>query len=78
MDEAEFKKLKSEHEEAVRTASEARGVLRSLRERLAKEFGLKDIPAARARLAELDKKTATLKKDFEKSLAQYRKEFSNE
>lgn len=78
MDEAEFKKLKLKHEEAVRTASEARGVLRSLRERLAKEFGLKDIKAARERLAELDEKAKTLKKDFERNLAQYQKDFSNE
>lgn len=78
MDEIQFRKLKKEHEEAARKASEARGALQSLNERLRGEFGLKSLAEAKEKLEELQNEATRARKAFEANLSRYRKEFGND
>jgi hypothetical protein len=75
MTEVEFKKLADRHNMAQENLSEARGALKSLRDRLQEEFGLKSPEEARDRLKELERQKKVLEVELNKALVAYQKEF---
>lgn len=76
MTESEYKKIRREHDAAKESASEARGVLQSLTDRLKNEFKLPDVKAARKKLKTLAAEVKTLEADFQQKLETYQKEHS--
>jgi predicted nucleic acid-binding Zn-ribbon protein len=76
MTDAEFENLKKEHDRANEEVAEAKGAIKSLKERLEEEFGLKTVEEARLRLKKLGKECERLEAEFKGELAKYRKEFA--
>lgn len=75
MTEAEYRKLKAEHDRVRQEADEARGALKSLREQLKRDHGLDSVEKAQARVKELTRETSSLEKALDAAVAAYRKEF---
>lgn len=78
MDEAEFQELREQYEEAKTSSDEAKGALSTLRDRLKKEFGLKNVKEAREQLRQMNKRVLELEKNFQAELAKYRRRFPND
>lgn len=78
MNEIEFKKLQQRHTDAAERLSEAKGAVRSLKERLVSEFQLKSVEEARTHLKVLRDQRGKYQKDLDRFLRSYQEEFPNE
>ena len=76
--EEQFRKLKREVEEASRQAEQSKGAYNQLLNDLKEEFDCGTAKEGRAKLEELEKDLSKAEREFEKEMAAYRKEWSDE
>lgn len=78
MDEAQYRKLKREVEEAKAASERAQGALDQLMGRLQEEFECKDVKSAKRLLGELQEKRDKAQETFDKAFKDYTRQWKKE
>jgi hypothetical protein len=78
MNEKEFKVIKAEADKAKTDSERAKGAFDEAMKTLSTEFGVEDLPAAKAKIKQSQKAADKAQTEFETALSDYKKKWETE